>query len=116
MPLASAGDIATDFLYHSQQFAFNEVQVGDSRLLTAGAHRHQLGGALDTGCIADDLLGRDPYHPRRRLGGDGIERHDGTVHPVEAAIFGSVADFAVPDMTIGNGAPHLVEKCFWVYR
>ena len=40
--------------------------------------------------------------PRRLI----HQRHHGTVHPVDRAVFTPVADFAFPDLPPGNGAPH----------
>ncbi|MCY1422602.1 hypothetical protein D9M71_382910 [compost metagenome] len=43
-------------------------------------------------------------------GGRIDHRHHGAFDPIQAAILGTVADFALPDMTQGDGAPHLDEE------
>jgi hypothetical protein len=53
-----------------------------------------------------DVLIRLPAHVE--------ERHDRRVHPVEVAILGAIAKFAMPDLAVGNGSPEFTDELFRV--
>src|SRR5258707_7609241 len=49
-----------------------------------------------------------------RLSVGSYERDDGGIYPIKRTILGAILDLVVPNLSIGDGAIHLLEKFFWV--
>lgn len=45
----------------------------------------------------------------------GIQKRDySRVHPVDAAVLGTIAEFAFPDLARGDPGPQIAYEFFWV--